>query len=152
MTDPSSPRHSVQRELLPFERPFVIAHEWSHLAGFADESSQFRGLADVPAALPRINPTAGCSCAPSCRAVRRAIAGRSRPRSRPDRARRPERHRGPLQPSGQSPGVNHRLACLRSVSEGQPGGCGNRELRSKSCDSCSVPLWSRLDAAAAVTG
>src|SRR4029077_11197527 len=22
---------------LPFERPFVVAHEWSHLAGFADE-------------------------------------------------------------------------------------------------------------------
>jgi hypothetical protein len=28
----------VQREILPFERPFVIAHEWGHLAGFADES------------------------------------------------------------------------------------------------------------------
>lgn len=25
-------------DLLPFERPFVIAHEWGHLAGFADES------------------------------------------------------------------------------------------------------------------
>ena len=25
-------------DLLPFERPFVAAHEWSHLAGFADES------------------------------------------------------------------------------------------------------------------
>ena len=24
--------------LLPFERPFVAAHEWSHLAGYADES------------------------------------------------------------------------------------------------------------------
>ena len=23
--------------LLPFERPFVVAHEWSHLAGVADE-------------------------------------------------------------------------------------------------------------------
>jgi hypothetical protein len=23
--------------LLPFEKPFVVAHEWSHLAGFADE-------------------------------------------------------------------------------------------------------------------
>src|SRR5262245_2437908 len=27
----------LSSELLPFERPFVIAHEWSHLAGFADE-------------------------------------------------------------------------------------------------------------------
>jgi hypothetical protein len=25
-------------DLLPFERPFVAAHEWGHLAGFADES------------------------------------------------------------------------------------------------------------------
>jgi hypothetical protein len=23
-------------DLLPFERPFVAAHEWSHLAGYAD--------------------------------------------------------------------------------------------------------------------
>ena len=27
----------VADDLLPFERPFVIAHEWSHLAGIADE-------------------------------------------------------------------------------------------------------------------
>ncbi|MEP7305042.1 MAG: DUF3810 family protein [Acidobacteriota bacterium] len=38
MTDPYFLETLVQRELLPFERPFVIAHEWSHLAGFADES------------------------------------------------------------------------------------------------------------------
>jgi hypothetical protein len=25
-------------DLLPFERPFVAAHEWSHLAGYADEA------------------------------------------------------------------------------------------------------------------
>ena len=41
-------------DLLPFERPFVAAHEWSHLAGFADESeANFVGWlacirADVP--------------------------------------------------------------------------------------------------------
>jgi len=38
MTDPYFLETLVQRDLLPFERPFVIAHEWSHLAGFADES------------------------------------------------------------------------------------------------------------------
>src|SRR6185295_18620972 len=27
----------VVSDLLPFERAFVVAHEWSHLAGFADE-------------------------------------------------------------------------------------------------------------------
>jgi hypothetical protein len=41
-------------DLLPFERPFVAAHEWSHLAGYADESeANFVGWlacirADVP--------------------------------------------------------------------------------------------------------
>ena len=38
MTDPYFLETLVERSLLPFERPFVIAHEWSHLAGFADES------------------------------------------------------------------------------------------------------------------
>jgi hypothetical protein len=38
MTDPYFLETLVQRDLLAFERPFVIAHEWSHLAGFADES------------------------------------------------------------------------------------------------------------------
>jgi hypothetical protein len=38
MTDPYFLETLVLRDLLPFERPFVIAHEWSHLAGFADES------------------------------------------------------------------------------------------------------------------
>lgn len=41
-------------DLLPYERPFVIAHEWAHLAGYADESeANFVGWltairADVP--------------------------------------------------------------------------------------------------------
>ena len=38
MTDPYFLETLVQRQLLPFERPFVVAHEWSHLAGYADES------------------------------------------------------------------------------------------------------------------
>lgn len=38
MTDPYFLETLVQRELLPFERSFVVAHEWSHLAGFVDES------------------------------------------------------------------------------------------------------------------
>jgi hypothetical protein len=28
----------VASDVLPVERPMVVAHEWSHLAGFADES------------------------------------------------------------------------------------------------------------------
>ena len=45
----------LNREALPFEKPFLLAHEWSHLAGFADESeANFVGLlaclqSDAPA-------------------------------------------------------------------------------------------------------
>jgi uncharacterized protein DUF3810 len=38
MTDPYFLETMVERELLPFERSFVVAHEWAHLAGYADES------------------------------------------------------------------------------------------------------------------
>jgi hypothetical protein len=38
MVDPFALEVLVNPDLLPFERPFVAAHEWSHLAGFADES------------------------------------------------------------------------------------------------------------------
>jgi hypothetical protein len=37
MTDPFLLETLVVSDLLPFERPFVLAHEWSHLAGIADE-------------------------------------------------------------------------------------------------------------------
>ena len=37
MTDPFFLETLVARDVLPFERPFVVAHEWSHLAGIADE-------------------------------------------------------------------------------------------------------------------
>jgi hypothetical protein len=37
MTDPLFLETLVSSDLLPFERPFVVAHEWSHLAGIADE-------------------------------------------------------------------------------------------------------------------
>ena len=38
MTDPYFLETLVASDLLPFERPFVVAHEWSHLAGLAEES------------------------------------------------------------------------------------------------------------------
>lgn len=37
MTDPFFLETLIARDVLPFERPFVVAHEWSHLAGIADE-------------------------------------------------------------------------------------------------------------------
>ena len=38
MTDPFFLETLANHTLLPFERPATIAHEWSHLAGYADES------------------------------------------------------------------------------------------------------------------
>ena len=38
MTDPFFLEILINHEVLPFERPFVVAHEWAHLAGYADES------------------------------------------------------------------------------------------------------------------
>lgn len=38
MVDPFGLEVLANSDLLPFERPFVAAHEWAHLAGFADES------------------------------------------------------------------------------------------------------------------
>jgi len=37
LTDPFFLETLTASNLLPFERPFVVAHEWSHLAGVADE-------------------------------------------------------------------------------------------------------------------
>jgi hypothetical protein len=38
MTDPFFLETLVAPDLLDVERPFVVAHEWAHLAGYADES------------------------------------------------------------------------------------------------------------------
>src|SRR5438094_588193 len=98
MTDPYFLETLVASDLLPFERPFVVAHEWSHLAGYADESeANFVGwltcvraggddaysgwlflygemIANVSAADRRSLP----ELAPGPRADRRAIADRFR--------------------------------------------------------------------------
>ena len=38
MVDPFALEVLANPDLLPFERPFVAAHEWAHLAGYADEA------------------------------------------------------------------------------------------------------------------
>lgn len=38
MTDPFFLEIVINPDLLPSERPFVLAHEWAHIAGYADES------------------------------------------------------------------------------------------------------------------
>jgi hypothetical protein len=55
MVNPFALEVLAHPDLLPFERPFVAAHEWSHLAGYANETdANFVGWltcvrADVPA-------------------------------------------------------------------------------------------------------
>jgi uncharacterized protein DUF3810 len=38
MTDPFFLEVIINPDTLPFERPFVVAHEWAHLAGYANEA------------------------------------------------------------------------------------------------------------------
>ena len=38
MTDPFFLEIVINPDTLPFERPFVLAHEWAHLAGYANEA------------------------------------------------------------------------------------------------------------------
>ena len=104
MTDPFFLETLVATDLLSFERPFVVAHEWSHLAGFADEgdanfvgwltclhgpaSDQYSGwlflYSEVAAALPdRERAKVADSLAPGPRADLRAIAARVRQRLNP---------------------------------------------------------------------
>jgi hypothetical protein len=54
MTDPYFLETMVLSDVLPFERSFIIAHEWAHLAGFADESeASFAGwLTCLRASIP----------------------------------------------------------------------------------------------------
>ena len=55
MTDPFFLETLVESDLLPFERPFVVAHEWAHLAGFPNEGEAnfIAWLACVRADAPR---------------------------------------------------------------------------------------------------
>jgi hypothetical protein len=54
MTDPYFLETLVASDLLPFERPAVIAHEWSHLAGITDEGeANFVGWVTCMQGAPR---------------------------------------------------------------------------------------------------
>ena len=69
MTDPFFLETLIASDLLPFERPFTVAHEWSHLAGIADEGeANFVGwLACVRASPAAQYSRAGCFCTASWR-------------------------------------------------------------------------------------
>ena len=62
MVDPFGLEVLVNPDLLPWERPFVAAHEWAHLAGFADEAeASFVGWLDLSARRCRRSSTAAGS-------------------------------------------------------------------------------------------
>ncbi len=56
MTDPFFLEIILNPDVLPLERPFVLAHEWAHLAGYADESE-----ANFVAWLTCIRGVRGCA-------------------------------------------------------------------------------------------
>ena len=131
MTDPFFLETLVAGNILPFERPFVVAHEWSHLAGIADEGEA--------------NYTAWRSCVPRSaadaysgwlflygelsRAVGRAgTRARCRPRLAPA-ARRSARDSRSLRARRQSARVRRGVARLRLVPESQPRRGRDGELR-----------------------
>ena len=134
-------------DLLPFERPFIAAHEWAHLAGYADESeASFVGWltcmhAGVPARYSgwlflywQINGEVDAAararlCKRSVRAPREDIDGdRRTPSARP----------APVAAHGG-------LAGVRPVSEGEPRRGGHPQLRRRRHAHSSRAFRSGLD-------
>ena len=134
-------------DLLPFERPFIAAHEWAHLAGYADESeASFVGWltcmhAGVPARYSgwlflywQINGEVDA-------AARARLSQALGPGPRQDIAAIVER----LQ-RGQRPWLRHGgLARVRPVPEGQPRRGGRPQLRRGRHAHSSGALRARLD-------
>ena len=154
MTDPFFLETLVAGELLPFERPFVVAHEWSHLAGHRRRGrGELRRLADVRRAARRrtvqrlavpVRRARRAPCAPRDRA---ALAARARRRGR---ARTCARSRPRLRAQRQPARVRGRVARLRLVPEGQSRRGGRGELRRGRAARARRAVRRRLDAAADV--
>ena len=121
MTDPFFLETLANQSLLPFERPFVVAHEWGHLAGYADESEAnflawlicLRGgeggaiqRVDLALRNDRVGSAAG-------RPWHHGGASTVRAQSRF------ARDGGPHCQSGEPGGEPRRLCRLRSISEGE---------------------------------
>ena len=137
-------------DLLPFERAFVAAHEWGHLAGFGDEAeASFIGWVtcmhgDAPMQVQRLAVPAlagaGGGGAGAAGAARHG-AGRGSPRGHAS--------------GGGAPGTRlaaadtaRQLGGVRSVSEGQPGGRGRAQLQPRPRAVGAHPFRRPLDAAA----
>ena len=131
MTDPYFLETMVERELLPFERPFVVGHEWAHLAGYADESEAnfvgwltcLRGsTGDRYSGWLFLYDELSRAVRPADRA---ALSARLAPGPRADL----QGDRRSTAPSGEPGRVGGRLAGLRPVSESQSRGSRRGELR-----------------------
>ena len=136
-------------DLLPFERPFVAAHEWAHLAGYADESeASFVGfLTCVRAATPgRIQRLAVPLLADQLRGGVRRSTRASRRRSRTVLARTSRQSRERLR-RGQVPDAPGRgMARVRPVPESEPRRRGCAQLRARSHAPVARAIRGGLDA------
>ena len=148
MTDPYFLETMVERELLPFERPFVVGHEWAHLAGYADESE-----ANFVGWLTCLRGSTGDQVQRVAVPVRRVVARRPAGRSR--RAvgttgawatRRSESDRRSAAPPGESGCVGGWLAGLRSVSESQSRRSRCGELRGSGPAGSGHAIWLGVEA------
>jgi hypothetical protein len=88
MTNPLFLEIIVNHDVLEFERPFVVAHEWAHLAGYAHEAE-----ANFVAWLTCIRADPAARYSGWLAAYQHGLA----PLSRPDRAKVKPLDRGPLE-------------------------------------------------------
>ena len=154
MTDPYFLETLVSSTLLPFERPFVVAHEWSHLAGVADEGeANFLAWLACVQAPPPAQYSGWLFLYPELAGWLRGQARTGRggpPRARP--SRRPRRHPRAGGPAGRPASVRGGAARLRSVPESQPRRIWCRELRSRRAARAWRALWSRLGSTGTIKG
>ena len=126
MTDPFFLETLLAPDLLDVERPFVIAHEWAHLAGYADESeANFVAWLTCRRGSPRAQYSAGL-----------ALFGHVYAATGNDRDVIAELKQGrgsifarsPTATRARTPGAARRARDLRSLPEGQQGRTRGREL------------------------
>ncbi len=131
LTDPFFLETLTNQTLLPFERPFVVAHEWAHLAGYANESeANFLGWLACMRGGPSL-PVQRLDLA-VWNSGRCAAAGRSPRRDRPSAAGAPPgpaRHAGAGGPLPEPGGQPRRICGLRPLSEGEPDRSRRSQLR-----------------------
>ena len=152
MTDPFFLETLIASDLLPFERPFVVAHEWSHLAGIADEGeANFVGWLACARASPAAQYSGWLFL---YRELVQAVADRDRPpvaaRLAPGPRADLRRDSRTLSPARQPARVRRGLARVRLVSQGQSGRGGRGKLRRSRAARSRSPAAVGVGAAIAV--